>query len=117
MIVIHAVKRFTERPSLKVWDEHSSKDKNHKTRLTYLYTAPLKIAKSDETSMVQNNFKRIIDDILQCRVASEGIGVVDEVVLTELAPFSSSVRIFLAQNGRNLARVLSGLALATHSTN
>jgi hypothetical protein len=83
-----------------------------------LYTAPLKIAKSDETSTVQNNIKRIVDDdILQCRVASEGIGVVDEVVLTELAPFSSSVRIFLAQNGRNLARVFSGLALATHSTN
>ena len=53
---------------------------------------------------------------LQCSVASDGRGVDDEVVRRELAPFSSSVRMFLPQNGRNLARVFTGSALATHST-
>jgi hypothetical protein len=55
-------------------------------------------------------------NILQCNVASDGRGVDTEVVLMELAPFSSSTRIFLEQNGKNLAKVLSGFAFATHST-
>jgi hypothetical protein len=34
----------------------------------------------------------------------------------ELAPFSSSVLIFLLQNPKNLASVFSGFAFATDST-
>lgn len=54
--------------------------------------------------------------LLQCKVASDGSGVEDDVVRSELAPFSSSVRMFLAQNGKNLVSVLAASAFATHST-
>jgi hypothetical protein len=54
--------------------------------------------------------------LLQCNVASEGRGDDTEVVLMELAPFSSSTRIFFEQNGKNFAKVLSAFAFATHST-
>lgn len=53
---------------------------------------------------------------LQCKVASEGNGVDEDVVRRELAPFSSSTRMFAAQNGKNLANVFTGSAFATHST-
>ena len=54
--------------------------------------------------------------LLQCKVASDGNGVEEDVVRRELAPFSSSIRMLAAQNGKNLAKVLTGSALATHST-
>ena len=53
----------------------------------------------------------------QCRVASDGSGQDAEVVLKELAPFSSSTLMFASQKEKNLAIVFEGLALATHSTN
>lgn len=54
--------------------------------------------------------------LLQWSVASDGRGVEVEVVLSELAPFSSSDSTLVRQMGRNLANVLAGSALATHST-
>ena len=82
---------------------------------TYLYIAPLNIAKSiEEVSNLAYKFR--VAHLLQWSVASEGIGVDEEVVRRELAPFSSSIRIFLAQKGRNLLSVFTGSAFATHST-
>ena len=57
------------------------------------------------------------ENALQCRVASDGRGIErDEVILSELAPCSSSVLMLRSQNGKNLSRVFVGLAFATHST-
>jgi len=53
----------------------------------------------------------------QCKVASDGSGRDAEVVLKELAPFSSSILMLAAQKEKNLAIVFTGLAFATHSTN
>lgn len=116
MIVIHTVKL----PRDRCWvfeNDRLSKDKGsqHKDLLVHSSSKDCQVWRDIYGSEC---YQRTADNnILQFRVASEGIRVIDEVVLSELAPFSSSMRIFLAQKGRNLARVFSGLALATHSTN
>lgn len=76
------------------------------------------MARSDKKGVFSStrNF-RLIEDSLQCNVASEGNGADDVVVVrSELAPFSSSVLMFFSQKEKNLASVFSGFAFATHST-
>ena len=60
--------------------------------------------------------QKYFKNILQCNVASEGIGLLVDVVRKELAPCSISIRILRVQNGTNFANVFSGFALAIHST-